>query len=438
MSPDAGVAHRDRLAPRTLTLLYLAYAYLCLGSAFVLLAVMPQTIGGFFYHPKMLAVVHLVTLGWISSSILGSFYLVGPIALRTVMRARWADYLAWALVTVGVSGLVSHFWIDEYSGMVWSAGTLWLGFAYVAVRGIRTVARAKVQAGVKLHIMLAFINILGAGVLGMLIGLEKQLIHVLPGYMLHSVYAHAHLAALGWATMMVMGIGLRLFPMVLPAAMPPRQRTWASAVLVECGLLVLLVGLPASSTPAIRGGALLVVAGLGAFFAQIVWMKRHPRPAPKDLQQPDFATWHALQAVAYLLLAAVLGLALAFAPAGAWKVRAAMAYGVFALIGFLAQVVIGIAARILPTFAWTHFYVRGDFKVIPPSQYTMHLRGLQVTGFVLWTFGIPALAWGLTFDQWSLVSGSAWMLLAGLVCNAVNGVRIVRHAFSGPRAPAGS
>ena len=166
------------------------------------------------------------------------------------MRAGWPDYLAWALVVVGVSGLVSHFWIDEYSGMVWSAGTLWLGFAYVALRGIKTVASAKVQAGVKLHIILAFINILGAGVLGMLIGFEKQLIHVLPGYMLHSVYAHAHLAALGWATMMVMGIGFRLFPMVLPAAMPPARRTWASAAFVECGLLVLLVGLPASSATA--------------------------------------------------------------------------------------------------------------------------------------------------------------------------------------------
>ena len=62
MSPDAGEPHRDRLAPRTLTLLYLGYAYVCLGTAFVLLAVAPQSVGGFFYHPKMLAVVHLVTL----------------------------------------------------------------------------------------------------------------------------------------------------------------------------------------------------------------------------------------------------------------------------------------------------------------------------------------------------------------------------------------
>jgi len=432
VSPDTSIAHRDRLAPRGLTLMYLAFAYLCLGLAFLLLASVPQSIGGFFYHPKMLAVVHLVTLGWISSSILGSFYLLGPVALRSVMRAGWADYTAFALVVIGVTGLVSHFWIDEYGGMVWSAGTLWLGFAFVAARGIKTVLAARVQVGVKLHISLAFFNLLGAGVLGMLLGLEKQLVHVLPGYMLHSVYAHAHLAALGWATMMVMGVGYRLFPMVLPAAMPKGARTWMSAVLVEAGLLVLLVALPASLVLATRGGALLVLAGLAVFFTQVLWMKRHPKPSPKDLQRPDFGTLHAMQAVAYLLLAALLGFALAFAPSGAWKVRAAMAYGVFSLIGFLAQIVIGIAARILPMFSWMHYYVGSDFKVIPPSQYTMHSRPLQASGFVLWTLGVPLLAWGLSFDRWGMVSTAGLLLFVALACNGVNAVLVARHTFASP------
>jgi len=416
--------------------MYLGFAYACLALAFLVLALAPQAVSGFFYHPKMLAVVHLVTLGWISSSILGYFHLVGPVALRSVMRPGWADYLAFAFIVIGVIGLVSHFWIDAYSGMVWSAGTLLLGYAFVAVRAVRTVLGARVQAGVKLHLTLAFFNILGAGVLGMLLGLEKQLVHVLPGYILHNVYAHAHIAALGWATMMVMGIGYRLFPMVLPAAMPPNSRTWASACLMEAGLLVLLVGLPASSVAGIRAGTVLVLASVVAFLAQVVWMKRHPKPSPKDLTRPDVGTLHAVQGVFYLLLSAGLGCALAFAPPGAWKVRAAMAYGVFALLGFLAQMVIGIAARILPMFSWMHYYVGSDFKVIPPSQYTMHSRALQVAGFALWTLGVPLLAYGLSFDVLPMVSIAGGLLLAALACNGINSVRIARHAFSYPDSDA--
>jgi len=432
MSPDTGVPHSERLAPRGLTLAYLGFAYLCLALAFATLMLAPRAVGGFFYQPKMLAVVHLVTLGWISSSILGYFHLVGPIALRTVMRARWPDWLAYALVVIGVSGLVSHFWIDEYSGMVWSAGTLLLGYAFVALRAVKTVMSAKVQPGVKLHITLAFINLLAAGLLGVLLGFEKQLIHVLPGYVLHSVYAHAHLAALGWATMMVMGIGYRLFPMVLPAAMPPKERTWASAVLLEAGLAVLVLSLPVSFTAGVRVAAVLVFAGLATFFRQVAWMARHPKPSPKDLTRPDLGRLHAVQGMIYLLTATLLGMVLAFSPPGAWKVRAAVAYAVFALLGFLAQMVIGIAARILPMFAWMHHYVGSDFKVIPPSQYTMHSRSLQAVGLIGWSGGVPLLAWGLSVDQWTVVSVGAALLLLALLCNGVNSVMIVRHAFDYP------
>ena len=427
-----GRTHRERLPPRNLTLLYFAFAYLCLGFAFLVLAVVPQAVGGFFYHPKMLAVVHLVTLGWVSSSILGAVYLIGPFALRMVMPAGKTDYAAWALVTIGVTGMVGHFWLNLYSGMVWSAGTLLVGLAYVAFRGIRAVAGAPIAFGVKLHITLAFVNVVAAGALGMLIGFEKQLIHVLPGFVLDNVYAHAHLAALGWATMMVMGTAYRLFPMVLPAAMPKGAGVGASAVLLEVGLVGLLVSLPAAWVGLRRLSATVIVAGLLTFLAHVVWMMRNRKPAPKELARPDFATLHSLQAVVYLAISTGFGLALVFTPPAPWKIQAATAYGVFGLLGFLAQMVIGISSRILPMFAWMHYYVESDFKVLPPSQYTMHSRVLQIVAFFLWTIGIPTLAYGLTFNRLALVSGAGWTLLAALLCVAVNVVLITRHAFADP------
>lgn len=73
-------------------LLYLGFAHLGLAGAFAVAAVDPRGLGGFFYHPRMLAVTHLVTLGWISASILGSIYIVGPLAFRTPLPARRADF----------------------------------------------------------------------------------------------------------------------------------------------------------------------------------------------------------------------------------------------------------------------------------------------------------------------------------------------------------
>jgi hypothetical protein len=67
----------------------------------------PRSVSGFFYHARMLGIVHLITLGWITASILGSLYLVGPIALRMWIPATWLDYTAFALVLIGIVGMVT-------------------------------------------------------------------------------------------------------------------------------------------------------------------------------------------------------------------------------------------------------------------------------------------------------------------------------------------
>jgi hypothetical protein len=76
----------DHLPSRGLPLLYLCTGLLSLGVAFATVAVDPAGIAGFFYHPRMLAVVHLVTLGWIGGSVMGSIHIVGPLALRMPLR----------------------------------------------------------------------------------------------------------------------------------------------------------------------------------------------------------------------------------------------------------------------------------------------------------------------------------------------------------------
>ena len=77
--------------------------------------------------------------------------------------------------------------------------------------------------------MLAFVNILAAATLGVLIGFDK-VYEFLPGFVLSNVFAHAHLAAIGWASMMVVGVAYRLLPMVLPAAMPAGSGLYMSAL----------------------------------------------------------------------------------------------------------------------------------------------------------------------------------------------------------------
>jgi len=210
---------RSQLPPRQLPILYFGVAHVALALACLAVAVDPRGVSGFFYHSRMLAIVHLVTPGWITTSILGSLYIVGPIALRAWIPATWLDYTAFILVLVGIVGMVGHFWLEEYGGMAWSAIAVGSAIVAVGMHVATCLSRASLHRAISAHIVLAFVNILGAATLGVLIGFDK-VYHFLPGFVLSNVIGHAHLAAIGCAAMMVVGIACRLLPMILPAAMP--------------------------------------------------------------------------------------------------------------------------------------------------------------------------------------------------------------------------
>jgi hypothetical protein len=423
----------NRWPARIIPLLYVGTAHVSLALACFLVGWSPRAVAGFFYHSWMIAIVHLVTLGWITSSILGAIYIVAPATLGMPLPARRGDYVAFALVIIGIVGMVAHFWIAEFGGMAWSAATVTTGIAYVAGRMVRGLPRAPVPGGVKLHIALAAANLLIAATAGILLGFDK-VYHFLPGFILSNVFAHAHLAAIGWATMMVVGIGYRMLPMVLPAQAPAGWTLYASALLLEAGVLTLFAGLVLRAGWA-AAGAVLVVAGLGCAAAHVGAMVRHPKRRPAAAPRVDFAVLHAASAGVSLAITCGLGLFLVFAPPSESGLRIALVYGVTGLVGFLAQIVIGMQGRLLAMFAWYHAMAGSGFRgpILPP--YGMHNRSLQELVFAGWTFAVPALAVGFAMNAIPLLAAGAWTLFGAVVLSGAGNARVVWRVIAGFPAP---
>ena len=415
-----------KLPARTVPLLYLATAHASLALATLLTACWPQAVAGFFYHSWMLSVVHLVTLGWITFSILGAIYIVGPLALRMEMPVRRLDYVAYGFALVGLIGMVGHFWIQEYRGMAWSAAMIACSVLYTTIRIVLGVRHAAMHPAVKLHLTLACINFWVAASMGLLIAFDKAK-HFLPGFVLSNVFAHAHLAALGWATMMVVGVGYRLLPMTIPSKMPSGRSLYASAILLETGVLGLFTTLLRRSAWTIAFG-LAIVAGLLVFAAHVLWMLHQPVSKPVGAPRFNFGLLHAAGAGASLGAAAAFGLALLIAPMSSRTLPAAAAYGVLGLVGFLAQMVVAMEARLLPMVTWFWAYAGSGYRVPPPSPHTMRDRSLQAIVYGGWTVGVPALSAGMFFESARLVGVGAWALFVGVAVATLDNAFVVAHA----------
>jgi len=201
-------------------------------------------------------------------------------------------------------------------------------------------------------------------------------------------------------------------------------------------ILILVAALIAQSSWAALG-AVLIVAGFACFAAHVFAMVRHRSKKPAGAPAVDFAVLHAAAAGMSLAVACAIGLYLVFAQASELSLRLAIAYGVFGLVGFLAQMVVGMQAKLVPLLAWYLALADSGFKgpVVPP--HAMPIRSLQQIILTTWAFAIPAIAIGFALNAIPLLSAGAWTLVAGVILSAAGNLAVVGPVMPGFRQSPG-
>jgi hypothetical protein len=425
---------RSPLLPASaIPLAYFALAHAALTAGLLVLLATPTLPGGFFYHPKMVALTHALTLGWLSGSILGALYIVAPLTLGCALPIRRGDWMAFGSYAIGLAGMIAHFWIARYSGMAWSAGMVIAAIAWVGWRVWRGLSRARVPWTIALHVRLAFVNIVAAALAGILIAVDRQsgILTISP---LAATYAHAHLAAVGWIAMMVVGVAYRLIPMMIPSAMPSGRTLAWSAGLLEGGVIVTAIALVTGSSWLLIG-ALLIVSGFASAALQLGGAAAHRRPRPPRLAGIDWSLWQVRGALVWLAVAVVVGVMLAAgATTDVWYVESAWLYGIAGLVGWMAQMVAAVLGRLVPFYAWYRARAR---RGSPPQRSVHDLISPRLAAIVCaaWTIGVPLLALGLSTAQTTCIRAAAAALLVGVCAGGSHVCVMIRRAGRPLTAP---
>lgn len=416
---------RQALVPSSaLPLVYFSWAHFGLAMALLLLIVEPTLPGGHFFHPRMVAVVHLVTLPWISGSILGAFYVVAPLVLGMPLPVRSGDWVVCGAFVVGTAGMVARFWLGEYATMASLALLVLVAVVWLGGRAALALRTSTAPWPVLLHVMLAFANVVVAALFGIALGFDRM--YGAFGFPpLAAAIAHAHLAAIGWPMMMVIGLAYRLVPMFLPAKMPTGAGLAVSAIGVELGLIVVVVALLTGSRWLPLGAALIAI-GIAAFVRNMRVTVRQKLPRPPALPKRDWSTWQTHMALAWLFVAMGLGAWLTVASDGAAHVAVAWTYGIVGLVGFVSQIVVGIQGRLVPLYAWYRAMAARGGQPPPRAANELPTPGYAFPIFALWTVGVPWLAFGLAAVHPLSVRLAALVLLIGVVVGAAYLAHLMR------------
>ena len=390
-------------------------AMLSLLGACLWMALRPELLLQFFYSPEHLALTHLVTLGFLTSLIMGVLLRVAPEALGVAPRSRRLALAQCGLFLLGASGMVTHFALGDWIGLASAAPLVLLAALLQAFNFREVYARAARGDIVALHVAASLTHLVLAASLGLAygslrawgVGFGTQNITLLA-----RLGAHLLLAAGGWVGSMILGLQLRL----LPGASAPRPLLLLRFGLYQGGLLAgvvcLLGGLPTGLPWALGALVLAVALQLAGPLAHL------PR-------RPDQAG-----DVAALLLLLLAGLA-ALAEALDWpadsglRLRLLHATGYAVLVGFGPLTVAATSARLFPR--WVRDERFGDGPAPPPSAlFSPRLRDAAVAALGL---GVLLAATGIVAEDESLASAGAWIVAAGATLFAASFAYTARWAF---------
>ena len=405
----------------TLPLRFLATAALAyVLAAFGVVALAPE-LAGHYYHARLLALTHVVTLGWITVSIMGASYQLIPIVLG---QAVWSERMArgqfWILA-VGIAGMVAHFAMGTWPGLALAALLLVIGIALHLVNMTMTLR------GVRRWTFTARTVVLGYAGLALtaLFGLTLAVNHLrpfLPGAFFSTLHAHIHLALLGWVAPLVFGVTARVYPMFLLAPEPGERTGRIQFWGLAAGVPILVTGL--LTAPAlILPGALAVGGAMAAHVAAVWAMARGSRrPAL------DWGLRFTLTAVGFLLPALALGLAFALdLLAGP---RLALAYAVLAVGGWISLTIAGMMLKIVPFLVWFHVYGPRVGRARIPTMAQLSSPRAEALAHALLSAGTALLAVMIAVGSVAGIRVAGTVLALGALAFAAALARTLRHVVA--------
>lgn len=359
----------------------------------------------YFYQAQLLALTHMITLGWVSMAMIGVLYRYLPALVKRQLPAPRVALAQWATFVLGVIGLVVHFWMGLWSATAWAAGLVLVSAVLLCVNLWPLLWSAPRRGAAEVGVFASTGFLVAAAGLGTLLAVHK--IHpVLGGGMLTNLGAHVHLAALGWVGITVCALSFRFLPAFLLPRVDATETARRLVVALAALVLTLAVALLARSAWAWPTALAVAAVFLGYAGLALRVIASHQLPL-------DWTAWHAVASALWCIVAVAAGTAVVAAGAESEiGAHLAAAYGIAGLLGWVSNLLIGVSYKLFPAFVMAARHERGRAPVPIPSLGVA--PRLRPAIFALFNLGV-ALSVG------ALVAGSGPALVTGTVLLALAG-----------------
>jgi hypothetical protein len=386
---------------------FAAATFYLLAGAIGLVWIAPELALGAYPSPHVAGVTHFFTLGWLTTTIFGALYQLLPVALGAPVRSTRLGHASFWTFAPGAglfaTGVAANSLVLHHAGIALVATGIVLGVSNIGA----TLPRARSRDVTWAAVAMAITFLASTLVLGVIL-LHNLHTGFIAAARLRVLATHLHVAIVGWALVMIVGVSHRLLPMFLLAHGADTRWTRRALTLLPAGVVALAIGLNAQRAAVSWLGAALLEGGVACFLYQAYAFYR-----VRVRRRIDIGMRFAGCALAFLATSAVLGpIVLAAGPA---RGRLATAYVAIGLLGGIVLYVIGFFYKIVPLLAWTARYRDRMGKGPVPTVAETFSARIATAQLALMAPAVAFLAAGIGTGSTHVAQCGAVLFLVGVL-----------------------
>lgn len=402
---------------------FYVFAALALLVSTVMLLFSTEAFMQHHFHPKTLAITHMMALGWGTMIILGASYQLVPVLIEHKLYNDRLANASFYLAAVGVPVLSYAFYnfnmkLPAQLGGIFINAALIL-FLWNLIMSMMEKKKANVHA---IFMLTATCWLLMTTITGLLLVYNFSF-NIFSNDSLHYLPFHAHLGIAGWFLLLVVGVGSRLIPMFLISKYTNEKRLWLVYFCINGGLLLFVFFFLMSVESVYYIAPVLIVLVGIVLFMHYCYNAVKIR-IRKQVDEPmKISMFSVPLMIATLLLLMMLLTGMAFSKGS----QLVLTYGFSIFFGWLTALIFGMTFKTLPFIVWNKVYHSMAGKVKTPNPKDLFSSPIFNTMSVIYIAGFISFATALLIQSIVLIQVAAVLLFAAAILYNWNVIKLVLH-----------
>lgn len=398
------------------------------GIAFVvvtiLLASSTSELLSSYSSNRLIAITHILILGWASMVVFGALYQLIPVVYETSLYSEKLAKITFWMFVISVSSLSYSFWIASFANLLFYSSILMFSSLLLFIINLHLTYRKTNKRNIQSKFINTGIYWLAlTELLGTIIVFNFRY-NFLNDSHLHYLKIHAHFGLIGWFLLLIIGSSSILIPMFMVSHNLKENKLTRAYYFINVSLILISMDwLFVHSQFFIFGYWTLFVVGIFFFLSYVA--DAYKKRLKKKL---DIGMKYTVIAISLLILPLLMALFLILqGETTAFVLRMSTAYGFSILFGVISMLIFGQTYKTLPFIVWLNKYQPFVGKQKTPFPRELYSSTIAKYQFYIYLLSISMLFLGLIIKNEITVQLGSFTLVGVAILNLWNILKMVFH-----------